>query len=320
MKKNKTPQSIKDILISKNFLEAQEKAGKYISQEFQDYAYRLANDLGDLQHKAIYMKLAKTVDRSLLEMAAAFALGYFDEPNKGKLFMWKVSQLRRMAKQKQDMKNTEHSFVMQRMAEIIDELSGIYSAAQKRDHTPAVNEFLNMFATEVMKVNNQETPNKLRVLVIGCGIGLESAYLHTLGFNTHGVDISRKLVRQAKQKANSKMIRKPHLLENKYKDGYFHGVFIPSRMWEIIPVEAEPEYYKEIERIRAESSVVALQFSEKKGVLDSEVRQISQGWEEFDWQEQKYIRFKKYCSALEISKRLGIDDYKMLTANTLLFS
>jgi len=32
---------------------------KYISAEFQKYAYDLAVELGDLKHKSLYMKLAK---------------------------------------------------------------------------------------------------------------------------------------------------------------------------------------------------------------------------------------------------------------------
>jgi len=31
----------------------------YISQEFQDYGYRLALDLDDLEHKSLYIKMAK---------------------------------------------------------------------------------------------------------------------------------------------------------------------------------------------------------------------------------------------------------------------
>ena len=48
MKDNKGPQSIKDILSSFNWNE-----DKYISQEFQDYGYHLAEQLNDLEHKAL---------------------------------------------------------------------------------------------------------------------------------------------------------------------------------------------------------------------------------------------------------------------------
>lgn len=39
---------------------------KYISREFQDYGYHLAEALNDLKHKSLYIKLAKTYDRKTL--------------------------------------------------------------------------------------------------------------------------------------------------------------------------------------------------------------------------------------------------------------
>ena len=45
---------------------------RYISREFQKYAYDLAQELGDLEHKSLYMKLAKNTPRHLLEHARYF--------------------------------------------------------------------------------------------------------------------------------------------------------------------------------------------------------------------------------------------------------
>lgn len=64
----------------------------YISQEFQDFGYRLAIELGDEAHKSLYIKMAKQKPRWLLEKA----LSYVSDANarsKAKLFMWKVKQL-----------------------------------------------------------------------------------------------------------------------------------------------------------------------------------------------------------------------------------
>lgn len=68
--------------------------GKYISQEFQDYGYRLAVDLNDLPHKSLYIKLAKTVDRAILEKARSFAVDAYTAKSRAKLFMWKMKELR----------------------------------------------------------------------------------------------------------------------------------------------------------------------------------------------------------------------------------
>ena len=80
-------QTIGDILTKFNPLE-----DKYISREFQAYGYYLSEELNDFKHKSIYMKLAKTLPRALLEKA----LSYVKDANvkrKGALFMWKLKQL-----------------------------------------------------------------------------------------------------------------------------------------------------------------------------------------------------------------------------------
>lgn len=74
--------------------------GKYISQEFQDYAYRLAIDLDDLAHKSLYMRLAKSTPRGLLDAARTFALDAPNARSKGRIFMWKLRELKQNGKAK----------------------------------------------------------------------------------------------------------------------------------------------------------------------------------------------------------------------------
>jgi hypothetical protein len=70
---------------------------KYVSQEFQKYAYELAKELGDMEHKSLYMKLAKTNSRGLMETARGFVKDALNARNKGKLFMWKLGELKKQA-------------------------------------------------------------------------------------------------------------------------------------------------------------------------------------------------------------------------------
>lgn len=86
-------QSVKQILTKFNPLE-----DKYISREFQKYGYDLAEELGDLKRKALYMKLAKEMPRSLLEEARNFLKDAGQVKSKPKLFMWKLAALRRERK------------------------------------------------------------------------------------------------------------------------------------------------------------------------------------------------------------------------------
>jgi len=67
---------------------------KYISREFQKYAYDLAEELGDMSHKSLYMKLSKETPRIILERARSFVKDAENARSKGRLFMWKLKQLK----------------------------------------------------------------------------------------------------------------------------------------------------------------------------------------------------------------------------------
>lgn len=71
-----------------------EDKGGYITKEFQDYGYRLAITLNDIGHKSLYIKMAKTIDRGILERALSFVADANSAKSKARLFMWKVKQLR----------------------------------------------------------------------------------------------------------------------------------------------------------------------------------------------------------------------------------
>ncbi len=70
------------------------KRAKNISQEFQLFGVYLADSLEDQKHYSLYIKLAKTYDRHILEEALSFVKGASSVKNKGKLFMWKMKQLK----------------------------------------------------------------------------------------------------------------------------------------------------------------------------------------------------------------------------------
>lgn len=87
MIKSSSMQTVGDILTRFNPLE-----DKYISREFQSYGYHLAEELNDMKHKSLYMRLAKTLPRAILEKA----LSYVSDSGikrKGALFMWKLKEL-----------------------------------------------------------------------------------------------------------------------------------------------------------------------------------------------------------------------------------
>ncbi|KKR72213.1 MAG: hypothetical protein UU16_C0044G0011 [Candidatus Woesebacteria bacterium GW2011_GWA2_40_7] len=57
-------------------------------------AYDLAVELNDLEHKSLYMRLAKNTPRGLMEASRSFVKDAANARSKGRLFMWKLAQLK----------------------------------------------------------------------------------------------------------------------------------------------------------------------------------------------------------------------------------
>ena len=74
---------------------------KYVSREFQSYGIHLAEELDDYKHRGLYIRLAKTVHRSILEKAFSFVIDS-NAKNKGALFMWKLKLLKGEQKNKKN--------------------------------------------------------------------------------------------------------------------------------------------------------------------------------------------------------------------------
>lgn len=81
-------QTVGDILQKFNPVE-----DKYISREFQAYGIYLSEMLHDDKHKSLYIRLAKTVPRAILEKALTFTKDA-NARSRPKLFMWKMKKLK----------------------------------------------------------------------------------------------------------------------------------------------------------------------------------------------------------------------------------
>jgi hypothetical protein len=77
--------------------EIDESKQKRISREWQDYAYRLAVALNDTAHTAIYMRVVKSTPRDQVEKAKNFVMDA-GARSKGKMFMWKLKQVKEDAR------------------------------------------------------------------------------------------------------------------------------------------------------------------------------------------------------------------------------
>lgn len=68
---------------------------KNLSKEFQLYGVFLAETLDDTKHYSLYIKLAKEIPRTVLEQALNYTKDYPNPKSKARLFMWKLTQLRK---------------------------------------------------------------------------------------------------------------------------------------------------------------------------------------------------------------------------------
>ena len=74
------------------------KRPKNISREFQMYGIYLADQLEDPKHYSLYIKLAKNLPRKILDEALSYVKDYPNPKSKGRLFMWKIKQLKNLVK------------------------------------------------------------------------------------------------------------------------------------------------------------------------------------------------------------------------------
>ena len=69
---------------------------KNIAHEFQMYGVYLAESLDDTKRYSLYIKLAKELPRNILDEALTFTKGYLGAKNKAKVFMWRLSELKKI--------------------------------------------------------------------------------------------------------------------------------------------------------------------------------------------------------------------------------
>jgi hypothetical protein len=92
--RNSPPSPISETLFKLTETLAQRK--KYIKNEFQAYGLQLAEELDDWKNKSLYIRLAKTTPRELLEKAFYFVKDQnrHTVKSKARLFMWKLKELK----------------------------------------------------------------------------------------------------------------------------------------------------------------------------------------------------------------------------------
>lgn len=71
------------------------KRPKNLKHEFQFFGCSICEALQDTGKYSLYIKLAKTHDRAILEQALNFVKDYPNAKSKARLFMWKIKELKK---------------------------------------------------------------------------------------------------------------------------------------------------------------------------------------------------------------------------------
>ena len=233
--------TIKDLVVSYDFTKPTNVKGKIYrgtAHEFQDYAYRLACDLNDLDNLPIYMKLSRSVGRHILEKAFQF-VSDSNIDNKGKLFLWKLKQLKQSIEREINMFNFEYDYVLKKNTQIRNLLVESLFKKEISNYSYDLDKWLLNLAG-ITKQNKL----KKKVLFISTLNTALMGMFSDLGWKVFNIDMSqninKKNTENLKEKPNIKLIRKD-FLKNSFKKDFFDLIIIDS-YWQFIPLEIESKW------------------------------------------------------------------------------
>ncbi|GAB4283542.1 MAG: hypothetical protein Kow0081_0160 [Candidatus Dojkabacteria bacterium] len=279
---NTTLLSVKDILLNYNPLAVTSETGKKkrgTAYEFQDYAYRLASDLNDLEHLHIYMSYAKKFPQWLLDRTYESIADIAGADNKGALFMWKFKQVRKDVQ----LLRTQHDFSWE----------NVYKQMRK---------FRNTFASEIVKKNSDISTsnifkyisylngkwffNKKKILILGFSSALVYSIFAVDNNTVYGLDFSDKIrdqVRSGLRKSDKSKFIAKDFFKNSYKDNFFDAIIIEN-FWDFIPISLEKDFIQALVRISKPKTKIVL------GICCG---QNNQKWNIFKKNEEKLLYMTK---------------------------
>jgi hypothetical protein len=283
--------------------------------EFQSYAYRLAYDLNDLENLKIYMRLAKNIERTLLEQAYAYAIDT-DTKNKAKIFFWKVKDLRTKLSHQKIVNSFDYSNVIKQMTTLRNELA---DEIIKKNTKRFLNEEISVVKSLLLDFFKEQEKKKVNILVVGLD---NLALLDLITYEKvrlFGIDWARNLTKLTKKHFDDiKISPRPRFitkdfLKNSYKLKYFDLVIVNS-VWSFIPLDYEKKFLNALFDISCDKVLIGVLHSSKTG----------QAWDTFDAIQKKYFYFQKSVSTndfreLIVSLRYNIKKRSKLINNKIYY-
>lgn len=246
--------SAQHILTSINILDPHAKmpdVKRHPANEFQAYAFKLATDLNDLQNVHIYMRLAKNVERSLMERAYSFVSDSTTD-QKGRLFLWKLKLIRTELQKKRDATNFDYDFVATKMSKTRDKLQELISDRASMDYSEKHKDAFYQIYDDILNSNTISKREKPRVLILGYTTPRLVGEIELKGYKVQGIDLSKKLSAKLKDdlksfNLKSKWIAKD-FLKNSFEDNYFDVIFL-NNYWSLVPRDSEITFLKALKKV-----------------------------------------------------------------------
>lgn len=107
-------------------------------------------------------------------------------------------------------------------------------------------------------------PKKARVLDLGCAYGRDCKFFVNKGLETHGVDLSPKMIEKARSYVKNAKFHIMDMLDLKFKESFFDGVWCSATLLHVKKKEV-PKALSEIKRVLKKGGVLYLALKEGKG-------------------------------------------------------
>lgn len=277
--------SAKNLLVNYDIRSATDETGtKYrgTAHEFQDYAFKLASDLNDLENLKIYMRLAKIYPRYLMDEAYQFVSDVKEE-RKGKLYMWKFKQVKDKYKLKKDLKNFDYEFVLKKMKKVRDSLA---SKIVQKNNDYSDNEIVKYIESifESLSISDK----KQRILIVGNECPIVPSIFAKFTSQIYGLEISSKISKDLKEIYGNPIARKfinKDIFSNSYNSDFF-DLIVVNKFWNYLPMEKEHDFVKEISKL--------LKIGGKLIVSNKSSNSTEQRWKKYHvGNEERYFFEKK---------------------------
>jgi len=244
----------------------------------------------------------------LMEKAYSFVSDSSTD-QKGRLFLWKLKQIRNDVERHRNLKNYNYNFVLTKMSKTRDTLADLICEKCESEYSSS---HKNIFQEIFINIDPQSLKSKRekpRFLILGYCSPRLLLDIEMCGFKIQGVDISKVL--SSKMKVSSKTLGLKtkwivkDFVKNSFEDNCFDVVFL-NNYWSFVPEDSEITFLKALKKVLKNNG---------KLVINSKVsKEAKQEWRTLKHKGQEVDCFVKESTLenMQESFRVLFDDVVFL--------